>query len=74
MFTASLPYLAYNPTYNVTLHDDLLKQVIMQCDVISRIIYTSNKSQYLKNEARYTRVVNANHKYLTSSLKLEGFF
>ena len=48
----------------------------MPCDFIIknlRIIYISNKPQYLKNEVIYTvRVTNANHKYLTSSLKLEG--
>ena len=54
----------------------IFEQVIVQCDVIRRIIYViSNKSQYLKNEARYRNAnVNANHKHLTSSLKLEGFF
>ena len=36
----------------------LFQQVIMQRDVISMIIYISNKPQYLKNEARYGRISN----------------
>ena len=40
-----------DPTYDVTLHNDLFQQVIMQRDVISRIISeirkTSCKHQYL---------------------------
>ena len=55
---------------------DLKKNMKLLCNVmscISRIIYISNKPQYLKNKARYGRVGNDKHKYLTSSWKLEGF-